>query len=201
MGQRLNIEIWNNGKCLANSYYHWSAYTTTALDLVDKIIKVANVPTRELIDVHTAIRLLEITGAGLIDEDREYMTASDMVEHQYKPCNGRDDGLISVTSEFIDDTRLWAEGSVFIYLDEKRISFKVYSEYETYEWERDQRKYGDYDNPDEIDARELPKLKCNIEDIKFDDFETFKNEIKNLVNAEKYDIYDSIYNRVLAWIE
>lgn len=27
MGQRLNIEIHENGKCLANAYYHWSGYT------------------------------------------------------------------------------------------------------------------------------------------------------------------------------
>ena len=31
MGQRLNIEIMKNGETIANCYYHWSAYTTSAL--------------------------------------------------------------------------------------------------------------------------------------------------------------------------
>ena len=32
MGQRLNIEIWNESKRLANAYYHWSGYTSSTLD-------------------------------------------------------------------------------------------------------------------------------------------------------------------------
>ena len=31
MGQRLNIEIVNGETSLANAYYHWSAYTKSAL--------------------------------------------------------------------------------------------------------------------------------------------------------------------------
>lgn len=36
MGQRLNIEIWKDGKVLANAYYHWSAYSVCAVDLARK---------------------------------------------------------------------------------------------------------------------------------------------------------------------
>jgi len=39
MGQRLNIEIISNGKCLANAYYHWSAYSDSAIDLAIKIVR------------------------------------------------------------------------------------------------------------------------------------------------------------------
>lgn len=35
MGQRLVINIKNNGKDLANAYYHWSGYLAPAMDLVD----------------------------------------------------------------------------------------------------------------------------------------------------------------------
>lgn len=43
MGQRLNIEIHNNGELLTNCYYHWSGYTKCALDFVcDGIIQVGN---------------------------------------------------------------------------------------------------------------------------------------------------------------
>ena len=39
MGQRLNIEIWNEGKRLANAYYHWSGYSFSTLYETMKIIK------------------------------------------------------------------------------------------------------------------------------------------------------------------
>lgn len=38
MGQRLNIEIKSKGKVVANCYYHWSAYTMSALQLTKEII-------------------------------------------------------------------------------------------------------------------------------------------------------------------
>lgn len=38
MGQRLNIEIVKNGEVLANSYYHWAAYSEVAIDLAIQII-------------------------------------------------------------------------------------------------------------------------------------------------------------------
>lgn len=45
MGQRLNIEIMKNDKVLANAYYHWSAYTSSALELCAYIIEeIKNVP-------------------------------------------------------------------------------------------------------------------------------------------------------------
>ena len=34
MGQRLNIEIKKDSKVLANAYYHWSAYTSSALQML-----------------------------------------------------------------------------------------------------------------------------------------------------------------------
>lgn len=39
MGQRLNIEIKRrkDNKVLANSYYHWSAYTSSSLHLAEEI--------------------------------------------------------------------------------------------------------------------------------------------------------------------
>ena len=42
MGQRLNIEITKNGNVLANSYYHWSAYSDCALNITTKIITLKN---------------------------------------------------------------------------------------------------------------------------------------------------------------
>ena len=38
MGQRLNIEIVKNGEVLANSYYHWSGFSNSSIDLAIRII-------------------------------------------------------------------------------------------------------------------------------------------------------------------
>lgn len=38
MGQRLVISVENNEKKLCNLYYHWSAYTLSALDETKKVI-------------------------------------------------------------------------------------------------------------------------------------------------------------------
>ena len=48
MGQRLNVEIWNNGEVLANAYYHWSAYTESAAHIVDKALNyIKNNPVQD----------------------------------------------------------------------------------------------------------------------------------------------------------
>ena len=39
MGQRLNIEIMKGCTILANAYYHWSAYTSSALELCKSIVE------------------------------------------------------------------------------------------------------------------------------------------------------------------
>lgn len=78
MGQRLNIEIINNGQVLANAYYHWSAYTLSSLELVAKVLSAYN---KISLDTSEAVRLaeyqekavwaLQSTGAGLPDDERE----------------------------------------------------------------------------------------------------------------------------------
>ena len=77
MGQRLNIEIRKNGELLANSYYHWSGYTSPAIELsIDAIMGSFSVknPIKND-DKGFAIKMLESTGAGLVEE--EYETLSD----------------------------------------------------------------------------------------------------------------------------
>ena len=38
MGQRLNVEIQVNGEAIANVYYHWSAYTGCAANILYAIL-------------------------------------------------------------------------------------------------------------------------------------------------------------------
>lgn len=104
MGQRLNIEMKSKGKVVANCYYHWSAYTMTALQLTEEIISNFD-SIQDNNDVKRAVKLLESTGAGYSD---------------------RNNGLIATTEEEMNDTRYWEEGRVTIDMDNKTFDFNVF---------------------------------------------------------------------------
>lgn len=102
MGQRLNLEIKTNDKTLANCYYHWSGYTSSALELTKIILD--NLSDKELTQDY-AVELLKLTGAGNSD---------------------RNDGLIGITDKDIEDTRYWAEASVFINLESRKVKLDIF---------------------------------------------------------------------------
>lgn len=168
MGQRLNVEIWNNGKVLANAYYHWAAYTNSAAEIVDKALAAAKIFSCGGNELLYAIRLLESTGAGLTENECEHVREQAAFKDcEFKECNGRNAGLIVVTEEGIRETRFWEEGVARIYVDEKRISFNVFWTQRVREWEKEQKEYGDAENADHSKLREVD---YNFDDIKFDDW-------------------------------
>ena len=72
MGQRLNVEILNKGTLMANAYYHWSAYTSSSLDIIEQILKSSKDAfekkgIRNIFDA--AIDMLESTGAKLTHDE------------------------------------------------------------------------------------------------------------------------------------
>ena len=102
MGQRLNIEIVKDGEVLANSYYHWSAYSNCAINLAIQIINNFEYIKKYKIndncnnhDLLFAIRLLEETGAGLqydnIEKAKEILGNS-LIE--FEKCKNRNEGII-----------------------------------------------------------------------------------------------------------
>lgn len=102
MGQRLNIEIVKNGDVLANSYYHWSGFSNSAIDLTIKIIEHFDYIRRHKVeryiknkDLLFAIRLLEITEAGVNDiEEARKILEDQTMNLKLQPCKGRNDGII-----------------------------------------------------------------------------------------------------------
>ena len=73
MGQRLNIEIRKEDKVLANAYYHWFGYTSSSLQLTSEILKnIDNVNFDN--DVAKAVKLLEVTGAGLTKSEFGFLS-------------------------------------------------------------------------------------------------------------------------------
>ena len=194
MGQRLNIEIWDDNKCLANAYYHWSAYTSSACNLVSEILNaMEEVPVEATI--YYAVKLLEATGAGLEnDKEREFAIEHCLID-DFKECTGRNDGLIAVTDDGIESTRAWEEYRVTIYLNQRRINFENVDVYGS-QWE-----WNDYVREYEIDVaqkmEDLPRLEYDVTNITFDQFYTFKEAI---TCGEQY-FYSPIMRAAIAVIE
>lgn len=141
MGQRLNIEICNNTRTLANAYYHWGAYTSSALEYTAKIIDAYyNLSDKITDDLELAVKLLEVTGAGVTDEEKEEIKHDpdfDFSDINFSPAIDRNEGLLAVTEKGMEETRSWEEGRVTINIEEANFCFDVVSYYDKDEYVED----------------------------------------------------------------
>lgn len=198
MGERLNIEIHNKGKILANCYYHWSGFSNSAAQLAQKIIHeiVNNAKFRPESDLLYAIRLLELTGGGLTEEEVKYAKYKDeLKDFEFANCNGRNNGLISISPTGIGETRNWQEHALYIYLDENRMNFKVFWSKDKWEWEKERK--DDYE--EDVKATELEVIDINFDDIKFEEIDKFVEFVNShlkdafVTTLDKWKVYDMIY--------
>lgn len=172
MGQRLNIEIVNGEISLANCYYHWSAYTHSALCLTKKVIE-AYYDSEAIVGLKMAVDLLEATGGGVNEVEREEIQKQpDKFGHlKFKDCVNRNGGLLAVTESGKEETRKWEEGRVTIDLDTETFCFDVLS-YDTIE---DYTEYCDESfNEDDFEKlTECPFDLCKVPFDKVDDLIDF----------------------------
>ena len=136
MGQRLNIQIeandtdTNETKVLANCYYHWSGYTSSAMELVNEMVN-SGVYNLDILDpVEKAIRLLEATGAGLAGNE----LTDTYNEHKYRIAISRNMGLIAISEEGTNRVAEWEESRVTINLTTGSINMSDMFYDETYKF-------------------------------------------------------------------
>lgn len=178
MGQRLNIEIVKNGRVLANSYYHWSGFSNSAINLVIQIIQhyeyIKKYNVEKYIknqDLLLAIRLLEETGAGLNNTDiARNILKDETMNLKLKECQGRNEGIIGIIQEDIEETRA--------------------------KWDKDthilQNKL-DYANADRIDlAQQNKELRKENEELRKDYYNVI-NKIENKIDILDIAISECIY--------
>lgn len=195
MGQRLNVEIVSNGKLLANAYYHWDAYTGISLQRTGAILDKLNAmqePVKD--DLDLAIKLLESTGAGINAEERYYILADPELS-KYLPindCVGRNEGILSITKEGMQNIRNWEEGRVTIDIGKRTILFRVY-------WEVTKEEYLDNLYGDLEHHERLPTIDYDLEkEIPFDKFEELKNLYTSTIDTYGFKRPDG---SVVGWIE
>ena len=192
MGQRLNIEIKRkkDNKILANSYYHWSAYTYPSLELADEIIEnIYDIVINDKVsDEIKAIQLLQTTGAGLLEQEYNALNEEDK-KYCYLATN-RDLGLISFTEKGMEKTRAWEESRLTITIDfdnkeydfvgdRNRVDFEVYlpmSRKEIEEYYREELKSG------KINLDEVVEFNFDLQDMGLNDIRLFMAKINQIEN-------------------
>lgn len=192
MGQRLNIEIKRkkDNKILANSYYHWSAYTYPSLELADEIIEnIYDIVINDKVsDEIKAIQLLQTTGAGLLEQ--EYNALNEEDKKYCSLATNRDLGLISFTEKGMEKTRAWEESRLTITIDfdnkeydfvgdRNRVDFEVYlpmSRKEIEEYYREELKSG------KINLDEVVEFNFDLQDMGLNDIRLFMAKINQIEN-------------------
>lgn len=214
MGQRLNIEIKVGNEPLANSYYHWSGYSSSSCKLALKVMDyMEEHPQTTEPNKLYAIRLLEHTGAGLTDfaptdEDKEQAkkfyspkyyeewvnkpseirTAQELFPNEkFAECFGRNEGLLSITKYGMEETRKWEEARVTIDIVSKTIDFDVYWVY----------------NEDDFDERpdEIIDLDFDLHNMDFNTFLSLNKVVDDYCGSRTFKAYRLKNGEVITFIE
>ena len=181
MGQRLVVSVQNNGKELATVYYHWSAYTVSALWEVSKLVNCIfnhEDETEEELKLRL-IRFCEANGGGINCNPMEFAYIENLYPGEVFKKDGysRSNGLIDLSENGRAESHSWSEGDVEIYIDEERINncvFGWWPDCETYNeevksWGED---YEDY----LVKFEDIPDIGYDLGDIAIED-------IDNVINA------------------
>lgn len=204
MGQRLNIEIRRkkDKKVLANSYYHWSAYTYSSLLLAEEIINNIYdiIRNKNISDEIKAIQLLQTTGAGL--ENEEYNLLNDENKKYCSLATNRNLGLISFTDKGMEDTRQWEEGRLTIEIDfddtdydfekeKNRVDFGVYFQIDI---EEINEYYGEDIENGELDLNNLTTFNFDLHNMSLNDIQLFMSKNEEIEdNYGLFKVNDIIY--------
>lgn len=189
MGQRLNIEIIENGVVLANAYYHWSGYTSYALTLTEKILKKMKFKYIKDIKNSTlkAIRLLETTNAGLPEIEYEFIPENLKTETFNKVID-RNEGLIAISEKGIQETQYWQEARIGIHLDSNEIDLDISN-------------ISIENDFDKEELKNMTKTKYDYTETTFEEFFKIKKQILAYINKEIYQVYNPKENIVYSFIE
>ena len=137
MGQRLVVTIKYQEKDLAKIYYHWSAYTTSALyetkRIIDCIYNHEDETAKEL--QLRLIRFCEENGGGIDGDTSEFEYIENMFPGEAFLHGGysRSNGLIALSEKCMTEMQHWSEGDVEIDIDNEVVTFGVFGWYENIE--------------------------------------------------------------------
>ncbi len=196
MGQRLIVTVKSMGEDLCKMYFHWSAYTISALMEVRDMMAEFPMETKSKEDaILYFIRYCEEYGGGIDggmdSKEWDYIT-NKYPDYKFKSENiNRNRGLIAISENGMDDMQSWSEGNVVINLDDMTVHNEVfwcYSNIDEYNQELSDRE----DEPVTLD--DIPEVgeigDFDLEDI--DDVIANLEDIPGYVCRNGNEIYELI---------
>lgn len=181
MGQRLVITVRNNGEELAKIYYHWSAYTVSALWEASKLAACIYNHKDET-EKELKLRLIRFcyeNGGGISGEDYEFEYIRNMYPDEIFKEDGysRSNGLISLSKKGMQEAQGWSEGDIYFDIDDETIINGVFCGWDNIEdYNEEVRSWGeDYED-------ELLKFE-DIPDIGYDLGTIAVKDIDNVITA------------------
>ena len=179
MGQRLVVSIKRNlrdEKSLCKIYYHWSGYTSSALDETLQIINhlesiedIKKVSDKQI--QLSLIRFCESNGGGIDGgEDFDFIEKYFPDEIFKKQGYSRNNGLVAISDKDQEDMQGWSEGDVEIGINDRKVSFHV----------------------DGYVGQTEDEVKAEYEDTNFDGVINLKHDIEDCSYEQFADIYDQL---------
>lgn len=177
MGQRLVITGIKNHTPIFNIYYHWSAYTESALNEADQLLKYLLRPENYNDLVLSAIKYCELNGGG-IGLSEELKEAKRLYpDHDFKTDDiSRNNGLIAITAKGMDNNTSWAEGTLDIDFDNDIIKNNVFFGYD--DIDQINEEYG-YEDDEKLKDSDILVPHISVEEFYFDQIDEVYKILSN----------------------
>ena len=135
MGQRLVVTVKSTGEDLCKMYFHWSAYTISALMEVRDMMAEFPMETNSKEDaILYFIRYCEEYGGGIdggMDSKEWNYITNKYPNYKFKSENiNRNRGLIAISEDGMDEMQSWSEGDIYINLDEMTVHNELFLYYD-----------------------------------------------------------------------
>lgn len=131
MGQRLVVTVRSMGEDLCKMYFHWSAYTVSALMEVRDMMAEFPMETKNKDEaILYFIRYCEKNGGGISaasgDKEWDYVSSKYPNEVFKKDNISRNQGLIGISEEEMESIQNWSEGDIIVDLDEMTVHNEIF---------------------------------------------------------------------------
>lgn len=193
MGQRLNIEIKQGKKVLANAYFHWSGSTKESAELANDIINSLDTVQHEN-PVLRGVRLLEKTKA--LASHQEISFIQKMFPNEvFDVAKDRNLGLVFISSAGMKSTEKLEDRRVSIDLLSETVSFNVLSIIDKSFYMRHFEGFESYDN--------LPvaTFTYTFDKIPFSEFADFTSKMQDFTKDTGFSFRTSKANQVVLCIK
>lgn len=175
MGQRLVLTVTQNGEDIAKIYYHWSAYSISALQEAKNIIDVLYDDTNKIKDLKLRlIKFLEQNGGGIDggegSSEWKYIKQLYPKETFKKDGISRNQGLIALSEDGMESMQSWSEGDVYIDLDTDMVTNYVNYTCESIDSYNKDRKEWDEDF-EPLTFNDIPVIEYDLTDFSVDDID------------------------------